>query len=901
MPRKPAKNGDFVETYSRTNRHGMILAGINLVYQESMRCESLQEFGNACLRAVESMTESPVGFIGVIGTDELFHDLVFSHDGERPDARELSDPPPLRDVLSGLPEIVLLKGRSLLTNDPSRHLREGAAPVASFLGVPFVRDGKAVGMVAVANREGGYSRQHRRLLESLTPTIMESLLRKRAEETLRESRAQLAADLSAMTRLHEVSTRMWEEGEFCSLLEHVLDAAIEISSGDKGLLHVINPDSQRLEIKAQRGFTDRSFDSLVVDENDEGPWGQVIRQRSRIVVESIPFSPIYGARSLAVLDDAEIQSIACIPLLGRSGALVGLITTCWRRAHSPEDRVLRSIDLLARQAADFIGRVHTEQELLQSQALLQSVMEGTPDAVYVKDSESRILMCNPAFAGIIGMPIVDILGKTDGECYRDHSIGRILREHDLRVMTSGESEILEETVPGAGGFRILLSAKAPFRNVAGGVVGIIGISHDITERKQMEESLRQARNELELRVAERTAELSQAVSMLNEEVAQRVAIEQNLRERSEQLRLMASELTMAEQRERQRLAQVLHDGLQQVLVGAKYRLALAVRSKDLRRTASEVAELIDDAIETSRSLTAELSPPILAHGGLFAALEWLARWMQDKHGLEVELLACESMEAPKQDLAIFLFQATRELLFNVIKHAGERKAGVRVSRIDDGIEVAVSDEGAGFDPAQLRAAGGCAGGFGLFSISERLALLGGEMRVDSAAGRGTRVSLVAPLEGSAALPGRLGKRLSPSLMEVPSEVSVDGGEAAKKIRILLVDDHMVMRQGLAGLLRSESDMEIVGEASDGSAAVTLTRDLRPDVVLMDITMPGMDGIEATRIIHSEMPHVHVIGLSMFEKGEQELAMRRAGAANYLTKSGPSDAVIDAIRNSMTAP
>jgi len=123
----------------------------------------------------------------------------------------------------------------------------------------------------------------------------------------------------------------------------------------------------------------------------------------------------------------------------------------------------------------------------------------------------------------------------------------------------------------------------------------------------------------------------------------------------------------------------------------------------------------------------------------------------------------------------------------------------------------------------------------------------------------------------------------------------DAGAIRGKIRLVLVDDHTVMRQGLAGLLRSEPDLEIVGEASDGESAIHLTRALKPDVVLMDISMPGMNGIQATQIIHAEQPGIRVIGLSMFEEGEQAAAMREAGAVEYVTKSGPSEAVIAAIR------
>jgi DNA-binding NarL/FixJ family response regulator len=104
-----------------------------------------------------------------------------------------------------------------------------------------------------------------------------------------------------------------------------------------------------------------------------------------------------------------------------------------------------------------------------------------------------------------------------------------------------------------------------------------------------------------------------------------------------------------------------------------------------------------------------------------------------------------------------------------------------------------------------------------------------------------------------------------------------------------------MRQGLSHLLGVEADIEIVGEASDGQFAVEMVRRLVPDVVTMDINMPRMDGIEATRIIRAEHPNVHVIGLSMFEQDERAQAMLDAGAVNYLTKSGASEVLLSAIR------
>jgi two-component system NarL family response regulator len=115
------------------------------------------------------------------------------------------------------------------------------------------------------------------------------------------------------------------------------------------------------------------------------------------------------------------------------------------------------------------------------------------------------------------------------------------------------------------------------------------------------------------------------------------------------------------------------------------------------------------------------------------------------------------------------------------------------------------------------------------------------------------------------------------------------------MRVLLVDDHTILRQALRLMLGSEPDIEIVGEAGDGREAVTLTHHLQPDIVLMDIGMPVMNGIEATRAIHAESPGICVIGLSMFEHHQQARAMRAAGAMEYVTKSAPPDQLVTVMR------
>lgn len=128
------------------------------------------------------------------------------------------------------------------------------------------------------------------------------------------------------------------------------------------------------------------------------------------------------------------------------------------------------------------------------------------------------------------------------------------------------------------------------------------------------------------------------------------------------------------------------------------------------------------------------------------------------------------------------------------------------------------------------------------------------------------------------------------------EAGHDRPSDAEAIRVLLADDHKILRQGLAGLLAEEPGIEVVGEASDGAMAVEMAAAMRPDVVVMDITMPRLSGIEATRRITRELPGVRVIGLSMHSEADMAAALREAGAVGYLTKGGPSEALIEAIRS-----
>jgi CheY-like chemotaxis protein len=277
--------------------------------------------------------------------------------------------------------------------------------------------------------------------------------------------------------------------------------------------------------------------------------------------------------------------------------------------------------------------------------------------------------------------------------------------------------------------------------------------------------------------------------------------------------------------------------------------------------------------------------------------------MQEKHGMTVDLQVQDGERPIAEGTSIFLFRSVRELLFNALKHGQTKAAAVRVREEGDSIELVVEDHGVGFDPSTLTDRAG----IGLFGIREQLAVRGGRLEVQSAPGQGSTFRLyvplgivlpqVQPLDGTPPRRADSG-RLQPAAAR--GAVDTKGSTRSPAIRVLLVDDHPVVRQGLAELLSRHSDIEVIGEADDGQKAVAEALRLNPDVVVMDVSMPRMSGIEATLIICRERPSIRVIGLSIYEAADQAADMKDAGACAFVSKSGPTEAILEAIRSAMAA-
>ncbi len=384
-----------------------------------------------------------------------------------------------------------------------------------------------------------------------------------------------------------------------------------------------------------------------------------------------------------------------------------------------------------------------------------------------------------------------------------------------------------------------------------------------------------------------------------EDVSEQQTAFGELEHRAGQLQKLTLELAQAEDRERRRLAEILHDDLQQVLAAAKFHVGLleacARSPEQMHEIVGQVKQMLKDAIERSRSLSHELAPAVLYQSNLGDTFEWLAREVQQKHGLSVHVEVRGDVDSRSEPLRAFLYRAAQELLFNMVKHADVKASKLRLQRQRGQLWLTVSDRGRGFDPKSLAQTAG----FGLLSLRERVELLGGRMKIRSARGRGTTILIGLPDEGGAGEKARTeeGQGPAPShLLTFPPAGSLPSASCPDRpLRVLLVDDHKVMREGLAAMLCREPDLEIAGQATNGREAVELAGTLRPDVIVMDIAMPALPGDEATRRIKRHLPDVRVIGLSMFEEPGVAQRMRDAGADAYLVKSGPFENLLAAIR------
>ena len=265
---------------------------------------------------------------------------------------------------------------------------------------------------------------------------------KENERQLKRYRDQLAEELSGMRTLHDIALRLAQYSDLSSLLPEILQAAIAVTSSDMGILHLVGADGV-LRIQAQLGFGEPFLTHFNVVEEKHAACGTALAKAGRVVVEDVERSPVFvGTPELKVLLAAGVRSVQSTPLLDRTGAVLGVLSTHCRRPWRPTERDFRLIDLLARQAADLIGKIRSDEALRQREAELELILDKTPflltrcsrDLRYQFVSRAYAEMLGRTASEIIGKPILEIMGEPAFQTIAPY-VERVLRGEPVRYTT----------------------------------------------------------------------------------------------------------------------------------------------------------------------------------------------------------------------------------------------------------------------------------------------------------------------------------------------------------------------------------------------------------------------------------------------------------------------------------
>ena len=724
--------------------------------------------------------------------------------------------------------------------------------------------------------------------------------RKRGEQ-------QLADDLSSMTLLQQVGNTCARPGsrlEEC--LQEVLDAAIGISGAAKGAVQLVDPSSGTLQIRAQRGFAQPFLDAFAkVAPGDAVASGEAMKTGQRVVVSDISRSELFAGRpARQVLLDEGVRALQSTPLVGSDGLVLGMISTHFAHPHVPDDRVLRLLDLLARQGADYVERTHAEHALLQSESdarLLQSIgheliLQDDVEAIYQK-----VVYAASALMRADCATIQLVEAGADGR-------------EQLKLLASlgftPEAARAWEVVASDSRSTFGVSVRTRERVVVRDVTAL-----DYAAGREDEDAFRQAG----IRAVQTTPLVSRdarvigmlsthwrhpheptAAEQRNLDILARLVADFIEHRRSEQA------LRDADRRKDEFLATLAHElrnPLAPVRTGVQL-LRMSGADQDVQRRVTAMIDrqvthmvrLVDDLLEVSRIGRGkiELRKGLVDMSAVVrSALETAAGTIEGAgHQMAVSLPA---EPAWIQADPVRLAQVVGNLLNNAAKYT-EPGGTITVSCTRHGKDVVLSvrDTGAGISAEMLprvfdlftqvdstvgRAQGGL--GIGLALVKYLVEMHGGSVEARSEGpGRGSEFIVRLPLAAPGARPGAE-VRGAPHLTA-----------AALGRRVMVVDDNHDAADSLAMLLKLMGAE--VRTTYDGPSALAEMRSWLPSVVFLDLGMPGMDGYATAAQVRSDpqIQDVTLVAVTGWGQYEDRRRTKAVGFDAHLVKPVASDSLVE---------
>jgi PAS domain S-box-containing protein len=489
--------------------------------------------------------------------------------------------------------------------------------------------------------------------------------------------------------------------------------------------------------------------------------------------------------------------------------------------------------------------------------LVETIDEGA--ATLTEDG--TVLYSNKSFAGIFGVPLERFIGTP------------------LRELISGEDQQVLD--------KLLSRAKS------GNVRGEIRLRSEDGRARTVRLTLSSNR-QLGL----------EAVCAVATELTELVETNEALRATEASLRQLSGRLLQMQDDERRRIARDLHDTTGQKIALLSMTIDQLARSSEakkpeMRNGLKDVREMVRGMGEEIRTLSYLLHPPLLDECGLQSAVRWYAEGFEKRSGIKLHVDVSQNLNRLPIDAETALFRVLQESLTNVHRYSGSPSAEIHIARSANQVRLEVVDHGKGRrgndDVERSPLHGNVILGVGIPGMRERLRQLGGSLEVVFGPD-GTRVVAVLPLKKvEAQMNGDGEASVKPASEPAQRKSVAENGHGARR-RILIADDHEVMRRGLRGLIESQDEWAVCGEAIEGVEAVRKTRELHPDLVILDINMPGLSGLDAAQQIRRENALTRVLFFTVHDSEQMMREIASTGAQGYVSKARAGQDLVEAVRS-----
>ena len=393
------------------------------------------------------------------------------------------------------------------------------------------------------------------------------------------------------------------------------------------------------------------------------------------------------------------------------------------------------------------------------------------------------------------------------------------------------------------------------------------------------------------------------VCVVATELTELVEANEALKSNEESLRQLSARLLQLQDEERRHIARDLHDITGQKLAFQSMALS-ALQTKQCPTLDAESQQALSESLILNKEISAEirtlsylLHPPLLDELGLSSAARWYVAGFTKRTGIPIDIDVPREIKRLSPDAEVAIFRVLQESLTNVHRYANTPRARLRIRTTEDDIKVEIEDYGKGIQATRSKSAQESVErlGVGIQGMTERIRQLGGRLEITSRPKRGTLVTATIPFGGR-----QVEVPASPiASTALASTFSADRPLAThlhQRQQVLIADDHEMLRRGVRNTLQTEPDLEICGEAVDGQDAIDKARELHPDLVILDINMPVLNGLVAVRQILRYCPTTKIVIFSVHDSDQTKQEIIAAGAHGFVSKGKDSHDLLRVVRD-----